>query len=122
MGAGQGKPLSISASISHSTPPSPSLPLHLSLSTPPSPQGLSAGVGVLLTSALSHFPFLTSPLSSLLLSLAADEVSAGHVLQFLSSLTYFTEQLPNREIGRQVRPIVCQWVWSVGVVSGCVHI
>lgn len=83
---------------------------------PPSPQGLSAGVGVLLSSALSHFPFLTSPLSSLLLSLAGDEVSAGHVLHFMSSLTYFTEQLPNREIGRQVQSIVHV---SGGVVSGC---
>lgn len=60
------------------------------------------GVGVLVSSALSHFPVLSSPLSSLLRSLAGDEVSAGHVWRLMATLTQFTEQVPVREMGKQV--------------------
>ena len=65
-------------------------------------QGLSVGVGVLVHSAISHFPFLTSPLSSLLLSLAGDAVSAQQVWQLLASLQYFTEPVPVKAMGHQV--------------------
>ncbi|CAI8013266.1 Nucleoporin NUP188 [Geodia barretti] len=67
-------------------------------------QGLSVGVGLLVNSSLSHFPS-SSSLTSLLLSLAGDQVSAGHVWQLLASLPRFTEKLPHREIGTQVKVV-----------------
>ena len=65
-------------------------------------QGLSSGTGLLLSSALAHFPWASSSLSALLLSLAGDQVSAGQVCRLLLSLSGFTEQLPHREMGNQV--------------------
>lgn len=62
-------------------------------------QGLSSGVGLLLSSMLSHFPLGLPPLLSLLLPLSSDATSAHNVWLLLSDQATFSEPFSLQKMG-----------------------